>query len=127
MMLTIILGVGISHKVQTVISLALTIDSLIHRVVMLALGVATLLSLSRFFIIRLGVLGTIRVGILNQSSHQLPMSLQWRLSRPSFCLRGIKWQFFSNIKTAEPALMRSDECRKVETRRTQWVVDSPSS
>src|SRR3954468_24686962 len=36
-------------------------------------------------------------------------------------------QLFSSINTAESALMRSDECRIVETRRTQWVVDSPSS
>ena len=67
--LTIILRVGVSHKIQTTISLALTIAPLIRRVMLLPFGVATLLSLTRPFLIRLGVLGTIRVGILDQSRH----------------------------------------------------------
>ena len=70
--LTIILCIGVSHKVKTISSLALTVASLVRRVMLLPLGVATLLSLSRLLIIRLGVLGTIRVSILNQSRHQLP-------------------------------------------------------
>ncbi len=37
-----------------------------------------------------------------------------------------KRQFCSNIKTAEPASILSYECMISLTRRTQWVVDSPS-
>ena len=69
MMLAIILCMGVSHKVKTIISLALTIAS---RVILLPLGVAALPSLPRLFIIRLGVVGTIRVSILNKSYHERP-------------------------------------------------------
>lgn len=72
MVLSIILRIGVSHKIQTIISFALTVASLTCRVMLLPFGIATLLSLSRLFIIRLGVLDTIRVSILNQSRHQLP-------------------------------------------------------
>ena len=71
MTLAIILCVGVSHKVQTIISFALTTASLICRIMLLSSGAAVLLSLSRLVIIRLGVLGTIRVSVLNQSHHQL--------------------------------------------------------
>ena len=43
-----------------------------RRVVLLPLGMSALLSLPCLVIVRLGVLGTIRVGILNQSRHQFP-------------------------------------------------------
>ena len=64
--LVIIPCTGVSHKI---ISLALTVAALIGRVILLSLHAITLLSLSRSFILTLGVLGTIRVGILNQSYH----------------------------------------------------------
>ena len=70
MTLNIILRIRVSHKVKTIISFALTVASLVHQVMLLPLGVAALLSLSRLFVIRLGVLGTIKVSILNQSRHQ---------------------------------------------------------
>ena len=67
--LTIILCIGVSHKVKTIIILALTIAS---RVILLPLCVAALPSLPRLFIIRLGVLGTIRISIFNESRHERP-------------------------------------------------------
>ena len=72
MTLTIVLRIGISYKIRVTISLTLVVAPLTRRVMLRPLGVATLLSLSQLFIIRLGVFGTIRVGILNQSCHQLP-------------------------------------------------------
>ena len=74
--LTIILCIGVSHKVKTIISFALTVAYLVRRVMLLPLGVAALLSLSRLFIIRLGVLGTIRVSILTRATMSVPISLQ---------------------------------------------------
>ena len=71
-MLTIILCVGVSQKIQTVIRLALTIVSMARRIMLLPSSVVALISLSRFFIIRIGVLGTIRVSVLNQSRHKCP-------------------------------------------------------
>ena len=68
-MLVIIPCTGVSHKI---ISFALTVAALIGRVVLLSPHTATLLSLSRSFILRVGVLGTIRVGILEKSRHKLP-------------------------------------------------------
>ena len=41
-----------------------------RRVMLLPFGAAALLSLSRLFIVRLGVLGTIRIGILKQTFHK---------------------------------------------------------
>ena len=41
-----------------------------RRVMLLPFGAAALLSLPCLVIVRLGVLGTIRVGILNQSYHK---------------------------------------------------------
>ena len=72
--LAIILCIGICHKVQTIVSFALTITSLIRRRVMLLPSGATaaLLSLSHLSIVRLGVLGTIRVSVFYQSRHEHP-------------------------------------------------------
>ena len=53
---------GVSYEI---ICFALTVATLIGWVVLLSLHAATLLSLSRSFILRVGVLGTIRVGILD--------------------------------------------------------------
>ena len=44
--------------------------SMTRRVVVLPLGVAALLSLPCLIIVRLGILGTIRVGIVHQCSHE---------------------------------------------------------
>ena len=68
-MLVIILCTSVSYKI---ISFALTVTTLIGRVVLLSPHTATLLSLSRSFILRVGVLGTIRVGILDKSLNDLP-------------------------------------------------------
>ena len=68
--LIIALCIGISHKLRATISLAFTIAPLIRRVMLLTLGVAVLFSLPCLFIIRLGILGTVRVGVLDQSRHQ---------------------------------------------------------
>ena len=73
MTLAIILCIGICHKVQTIISFALTIASLTRRLVMLlSFSVAAPLPLPCFVILRLRVFGTIRVSILNQSRHECP-------------------------------------------------------
>ena len=75
--LAIILCIGICHKVQVVISLALTITSLIRRrVMLLPFGDAALLSLSWFVIIRFGVLGTVRISVLIRAAISVPISLQ---------------------------------------------------
>src|SRR3954467_251908 len=58
---------------------------------------------------------------------RVPMSLQWCFSRPNFSFSGSNRQLPSKVRTVVSALMRSDECKIFETRRTQWVVDSPSS
>ena len=70
--LTIILCIGVSHKVKTIISLAFTVASLVRRVMLLPLSIVALPSLPWIFIIRLKVHGTIRVSILNQSCHERP-------------------------------------------------------
>ena len=57
--LIIILRIGVGHKIQITISLALTIATLTCRVMLLPFRVAALLSLTRPFIIKLGVLGTL--------------------------------------------------------------------
>ena len=57
--LTIILGVGVSHKVQAIIRIALTVVPMTRRVMLLPLGTTILLSLPRLFILRLRVLGTV--------------------------------------------------------------------
>ena len=64
--------IGVSHKVKNITSFALTVASLVRRVMLLPLSIAALPSLPWVFIIRLGVLGTIRVSILNQSRHECP-------------------------------------------------------
>ena len=48
----------------------LTIIIVARQVMLLPLGVVALLSLPRFVIVRLGVLGTIRISLLNWSSHK---------------------------------------------------------
>ena len=55
--LTIILRIGVGHKIQITISLALNVAALTCRVMLLPFRVAALLSLTQIFIIRLGVLG----------------------------------------------------------------------
>ena len=67
--LTIILCIGVSHKVKTIIIFAVTVAS---RVILLPLSVAAPLPLPRLIVIRLGVFGTIRVSIFNQSCHERP-------------------------------------------------------
>ena len=44
--LTVILSIGVSHKVQTIVCLALTIVPMTCRVMLLSLGVAVLLPFS---------------------------------------------------------------------------------
>ena len=44
--------------------------SMTRRVVVLPLGVAALISLPCLIIVRLGILGTIRVGLRHQCSHE---------------------------------------------------------
>ena len=46
MMLTILLNIGVSQKVQTVVGLAFTIVPMACRIMLLTLGVAVLFSLS---------------------------------------------------------------------------------
>ena len=118
MPLTVILGVGVSHKVQATICLAFTIVPMTCRIMLLPLGVAALLSLPGLVILRLGVLGTIRVAYFTRATMSVPMSLQWRLSRPNFSFKGANRQLPSNVRTAVSALMRSDECKISETRRS---------
>ena len=49
--LTVILSFGVSHKVQTIVSLALTIIPMTYRVMLLSLGVAVFLSFPRFILL----------------------------------------------------------------------------
>ena len=126
-LLVVALCIGVSHKLQATISLTFIITSLICRVMLRTLGVAVLLSLPCLLIIRLGSLVLSELVYLTRVAISWFMSLQSRLSRPNFIFSGVNRQFFSNIKTAEPASILSDECIMALTRRTQWVVDSPSS
>ena len=48
----------------------LTIVSMARQVMLLPFGAAALLSLPQLLVVRLGILGTIRIGILNQSCHE---------------------------------------------------------
>ena len=73
---TVILRVGVSHKIQTVIRLALIVVSIARRVMLLPFGIVALFSLTRLFIVRLGILGTIRIDILTRAAISVPMSLQ---------------------------------------------------
>ena len=50
--------------------------SMARRVVVLPLGIAALFSLPCLIIVRLGILGTIRVGIFSSAAMRVPMSLQ---------------------------------------------------
>ena len=68
--LALVMCISISHKVKTVVRLTLAAVSMTRRVVVLPLGVAALFSLPCLIIVRLGILGTIRVGILHQCSHK---------------------------------------------------------
>ena len=70
--LAFVLRIGISHKIQAIIHFTLTVVSMACRVVLLPLGMSALLSLPCLVIVRLGLLGTIRVGIFHQSSHESP-------------------------------------------------------
>ena len=69
--MVVTLRIGVGHKFHTAISLTF-ITSLVRRVMLRALAVAVLLSLPCLVIIRLGILGTIRISILYQSSHEGP-------------------------------------------------------
>ena len=92
--LAIILCIGICHKIQVAINLALTITSLIRRrVMLLPFGVAALLSLSWHVIIRLGVFGTIRINILNQSRHECPHVIVVAVELSQFLLQGRCWGY----------------------------------
>ena len=83
------------------ICLALTIIIVARRVMLLPLGVAALLSLPQFVIVRLGVLGTIRISILNQSSHKCshviavtlePSQVQLQRLKPAIALQRYDWR-----------------------------------
>ena len=75
--LAIILCIGICHKIQTIISLALTITTLIRRwVMLLPFGAAARLSLSRLFIVRLGSLVLSESAYLTRAAISVPISLQ---------------------------------------------------
>src|SRR4051812_41154881 len=93
---------------------------------LLSLLAATLLPLTRLLLIRVRVFGTIRVVIFEESRHELPHVIAVVLKPPRFLRKGRKRQFFSNIRTAEPALILSDECIIAEIQHTQLVVDSLS-
>ena len=58
-----------------------------RQVMLLPFGAAALLSLSRLFVIRLGVLGTIRVSVLNQSCHKRPHVIAVTLKPSQFLLK----------------------------------------
>ena len=83
-----------------------------------ALAIAVLLSLPCLFIIKLGILGTIRVGVLDKSRHQHAHIITITLEPPQLLFQRQKTAIFSNIKTAEPASILSDECIIALTRCT---------
>ena len=62
MSLIVTLCIGIGYKLRVTLRLTL-IASLIHRVMLLTLSIAVLLSLPCLFLIRRGILGTIRIGV----------------------------------------------------------------
>ena len=93
--LTIILCVGVSHKIQTTISLALTIappDS--PGLCCCPLVLLLFFSLTRPFLIRLGVLGTIKVGMVDQSRHELPHVTAVVFEPPQLLLKRLKMAVF---------------------------------
>ena len=70
--LAIVLRVGISHKVHVTIRFTLASTTIACPVMLLTFGVVVPLSLPCLVLIRFGILGTIRIGILYQSSHEGP-------------------------------------------------------
>src|SRR3954468_2136707 len=94
---------------------------------LLTFGVVVLLSFPAFSSSDTGSLVLSESAYLTKAAMRVPISVQWRFIRPNFSFRGPNRQFPSNITTAVSALIRSDECKICDTRRTQWVVDSPSA
>ena len=92
--LIIILRTGVSHKVKITIGLTLSITTMACRVILLPFHVAALLFVSRLFIIRLGVLGTVRVGILDKSHHELPHGIAVALKSSKLLLEGEETAIF---------------------------------
>ena len=90
MLLVVTLRTSVSHKLQTTVSLTFIITSLLCRVMLVTFAVAILLSLPCPFIIRRGILGTIRVGILDQSRHQRTHIIAIALEPPELHLQGRK-------------------------------------
>src|SRR3954469_7272099 len=66
-----VLYIGVGHEIHAAIRFTLA-SAATPWVVLLSLGVAVLLSLPCLFIIRHGILGTIRISILYQSGHESP-------------------------------------------------------
>ena len=87
MALTIILRIGVRQKVKIILGLALTIASLTRRI-MLSFCVATLFSFTSFLLIRLRVFSTIRVGIFDESRHELPHVIAVAFKPPQLLLEG---------------------------------------
>src|SRR4051812_25570547 len=84
-----VLHVGIGHKIHAAVRFTLATAD-IPCVILLTFGVAVLLSLPCLFIIRHGILGTIRVSILYQSSHESPHIGAVALHPSQFQLQGPK-------------------------------------
>ena len=82
--------IGVSHKF---VSLTF-ITSLICRVMLVTLAVAVLLSLPCFFFIRQGILGTVRINILDHSRHQLAHVIAVTLEPPQILLQRFKTAIF---------------------------------
>ena len=71
MSLIVTLCISVGYKLWVAVCLTL-IAAMIHRVVLLTLSIAVPFSLPYLLIVRHGILGTIKVGVLNQSRHECP-------------------------------------------------------
>src|SRR3954469_3473222 len=84
-----VLHIGVSHKIHGTIRFMLASNTA-PWVMLLTSGVAVLLSLPCLFIIRLGILGTIRISILYQSGHESPHVSAMALYLSKFQFQGSK-------------------------------------
>ena len=84
------LGQAVAAHTDATHGMTLAAVSMTHRVGVLPLGVAALLSLPCLLIIRLGILGTIRISIFHQTGHEGPHVGAMTLHPSQFQLQGPK-------------------------------------
>lgn len=90
MALIITLNVGVSHKIRIIVRFALTVIPMASLVMLLSFCVNILLSLLQLLFVRLGILGIIIIGILNQSCHERSHVIVVTLEPSQFLLQRLK-------------------------------------